>query len=85
MSCEGKQGLCICSAGKAYLFAGQYDKAKIALKKVIDLWASMTFVPGEKYADNFHIEGDANEEKVFEVNFEYNAGKNRLGWYDSAF
>ena len=28
--------------------------------------------------DNFHIEGDGNEEKVFEINFEYNAGKD--GW-----
>lgn len=27
--------------------------------------------------DNFHIEGDGNEEKVFEINFEYNAGKGR--------
>ena len=65
-------------AGKAYLFAGQYDKAKIALKKVIDS-DKYDLVPGEKYADNFHIEGDANEEKVFEVNFEYNAGKTNWG------
>ena len=61
-------------AGKAYLFAKQYDKAKIALKKVIDS-EKYDLVPGEKYADNFHIEGDANEEKVFEINFEYNTGK----------
>ena len=61
-------------AGKAYLFAKQYDKAKTALKKVIDS-KKYDLVPGEKYADNFHIEGDANEEKVFEINFEYNTGK----------
>ncbi len=61
-------------AGKAYLFAKQYDKAKIALKKVIDS-ERYDLVPGERYADNFHIEGDANEEKVFEINFEYNTGK----------
>ncbi len=61
-------------AGKAYLFAGQYDKAKVALKKVIDS-GKYALVPGEQYADNFHIEGDANAEKVFEVNFEYNEGK----------
>ena len=65
-------------AGKAYLFAKQYDKAKIALKKVIDS-KKYDLVPGEKYADNFHIEGDANEEKVFEVNFEYNKGKTDWG------
>lgn len=68
------KGFAYALAGKAYLFAEQYDKAKIALKKVIDS-GRYDLVPGEKYADNFHIEGDANEEKVFEVNFEYNAGK----------
>lgn len=68
------KGFAYALAGKAYLFAGQYDKAKTALKEVIDS-GKYDLVPGEKYADNFHIEGDANEEKVFEVNFEYNAGK----------
>ena len=64
-------------AGKAYLFLGKYDQAKTALKKVIDS-GKYALVPGEQYIDNFHIEGDANPEKVFEVNFEYNAGK--TGW-----
>lgn len=64
-------------AGKAYLFAGQYDKAKTALKKVIDS-GKYALVPGAEYADNFHIEGDCNAEKVFEINFEYNSGKS--GW-----
>ena len=72
------KGFAYALAGKAYLFAGQYDKAKTALKKVIDS-GKYDLVPGEKYADNFHIEGDANEEKVFEVNFEYNAGKTDWG------
>ncbi len=65
-------------AGKAYLFIGQYDKAKTALKKVIDS-GKYALVPGEEYADNFHIEGDANAEKVFEVNFEYNSGRSEWG------
>jgi tetratricopeptide (TPR) repeat protein len=60
--------------GKTYLFLGQYDKAKTALKKVIDS-GKYALVPGDRYMDNFHIEGDGNEEKVFEINFEYNAGK----------
>lgn len=64
-------------AGKAYLFAGKYDQAKTALKKVIDS-GKYALVPGDRYMDNFHIEGDGNEEKVFEINFEYNAGKS--GW-----
>lgn len=72
------KGFAYALAGKTYLFAGQYDKAKTALKKVIDS-GKYDLVPGEKYADNFHIEGDANEEKVFEVNFEYNAGKTDWG------
>ena len=64
-------------AGKAYLFAGKYDQAKANLKKVIDS-GKYALVPGDRYMDNFHIEGDGNEEKVFEINFEYNAGKD--GW-----
>ena len=76
-------------AGKAYLFAGEYDKAKTALKKVIDS-GKYALVPGDRYIDNFHIEGDGNEEKVFEINFEYNAGKGawagmiqRSSWMES--
>ena len=76
-------------AGKAYLFAGEYDKAKTALKKVIDS-GNYALVPGDRYMDNFHIEGDGNEEKVFEINFEYNAGKGswdgmiqRSSWMES--
>ena len=76
-------------AGKAYLFAGEYDKAKTALKKVIDSH-KYALVPGDRYMDNFHIEGDGNEEKVFEINFEYNAGKGawagmiqRSSWMES--
>lgn len=59
-------------AGKAYLFAGKYAEAKTALKAVIDS-KKYALVPGEKYWQNFHIEGDCNEEKIFEANLEYNA------------
>ncbi len=65
-------------AGKAYLFAGKYEQAKTNLKKVIDS-GKYDLVPGERYMDNFHIEGDANEEKVFEINFEYNVNKSAWG------
>ena len=65
-------------AGKAYLFGEKYEQAKAALKKVIDS-NKYALVPGEKYMDNFHIEGDGDEEKVFEINFEYNAGKSAWG------
>ena len=76
-------------AGKAYLFAKDYAKAKTALKKVIDS-DKYDLVPGERYMDNFHIEGDCNEEKVFEINFERATGKGtwdgmiqRSSWMES--
>ena len=58
-------------AGKAYMFAGKYDDAKAALKKVIDS-GKYDLVPGDQYLDLFHVEGDGCKEKVFEVNFRYN-------------
>ena len=64
--------------GKALLFAKDYAGAKAALKKVIDS-GKYALVPGEKYWQNFHIEGDANEEKVFESNIEYNSGVGAWG------
>ena len=54
-------------AGKAYLFAGNYAAAKVALKKVIDS-GNYELVPAERWDDNFHVRGDGNEEKVFEAN-----------------
>ena len=59
--------------GKTLLFLGDYSAAKTALKKVIDS-GKYALVPGNRYWENFHIEGDANEEKVFESNIEFNSG-----------
>lgn len=64
-------------AGKAYLFAGDKSSAKNALHEVIKS-GKYSLVPGERYWENFHVEGDCNEEKIFEGNMEYNAGKG--GW-----
>ena len=58
--------------GKALLFAKDYAGAKTALKKVIDS-GKYALVPGDRYWENFHIEGDCNEEKIFEANIEYNS------------
>jgi len=66
------QGFAYAMAGKAYLFAGNYAAAKTALKKVIDS-GNYDLVPGDQFANLFHVEGDANEEKVFECNLEYNS------------
>ena len=59
--------------GKALLFVKDYAGAKTALKKVIDS-GKYALVPGNRYWENFHVEGDGNEEKVFESNIEYNSG-----------
>ena len=59
-------------AGKAYLFAGNYADAKTALGRVISS-EKYALVPGNKYWENFHIEGDGNEEKIFEPNLEYSS------------
>ena len=64
--------------GKALLFVKDYAGAKTALKKVIDS-GKYALVPGNRYWENFHIEGDANEEKVFETNIEFNSGVSAWG------
>jgi hypothetical protein len=64
--------------GKALLFVKDYAGAKAALKKVIDS-GKYQLVPGEKYWQNFHVEGDCNEEKVFELNIEYNSALGAWG------
>jgi len=58
--------------GKALLNAGDYAGAKTALKKVISS-GKYALVPGERFAELFHIEGDGCEEKVFELNLIDNA------------
>lgn len=58
--------------GKALLYAGDYAGAKTALKKVIDS-GKYDLVPGERFAELFHIAGDGCEEKVFELNLINNA------------
>lgn len=67
-------------AGKAYLFAGNYAKAKDAFKKVIDS-GNYELVPTERWAENFHASGDGNEEKIFETNLVNNG----LDWGQITF
>ena len=64
------KGFAYSVAGKAYLFAGDYAESKTALDAVITS-GKYALVPGNKYWENFHIEGDGNEEKIFEPNLEY--------------
>lgn len=67
------KGFAMAVAGKARLFAGDATTAKTLLGEVINS-GKYALVPGERYWENFHIEGDGNEEKVFEANLEYNTG-----------
>ena len=65
-------------AGKAYLFAGNYQKAKDLLGTVINS-GKYALVPGDRFWENFHVEGDGNEEKIFEPNIEYTPGSSAFG------
>ena len=79
------KGFAYAMAGKAYMFAGDYNKAKDCLKKVIDS-GKYELVSGDDYANLFHIEGDGCPEKVFEVNVRYNGSAGEwssgggMGW-----
>lgn len=64
-------------AGKCYLFLKDYANAKTALKKVID---SGKYALAANFEDLFHQEGDLNEEKIFEANFDMN--DNAPVWWD---
>lgn len=83
------KGFAYAVAGKAYVFAGKYGEAKAALKKVIDS-KKYELVSGDKYWQNFHVEGDCNEEKIFEANLETSSSiptywdiVNRSTWMES--
>lgn len=75
------KGFAYAVAGKAYLLAGQYAQAKSALSEVISS-KKYALVPGRRYWENFHVEGDGNEEKIFEPNLEYDIA---IGRWDGTF
>lgn len=75
MAARVSKGFANALAGKAYLFAGNYTAAKTALKKVID---SKKYALAQNWEDLFHLEGDLNEEKIFEANIAHDDGKK--GW-----
>lgn len=52
--------------GKSLIFAKEYEKAMKPLAEVIEK-GGYSLVPGERMKELFHIEGDGNEEKVFEA------------------
>ena len=58
-------------AGKAALFAGDNAKAASLLKPLVES-SNYALVPGERFRDLFHVEGDGCEEKIFEFNYTTN-------------
>ena len=59
--------------GKSALFGGDNAKAASMLKPLVES-SNYALVPGERFRDLFHIEGDGCEEKIFEFNFTANTG-----------
>lgn len=57
--------------GKAALFAGDYAKCASIIKPLVES-GNYALVPGERFRDLFHVEGDGCEEKIFEFNFSTN-------------
>lgn len=58
-------------AGKSALFAGDNAKAASLLKPLVES-NNYALVPGDRFRDLFHVEGDGCEEKIFEINFTVN-------------
>ena len=54
-------------AAKAYMYRGEYDKAKPLLQAVIDSPSGFKLV--DRYLDNFQEENENNSESIFEVQF----------------
>ena len=75
------QGAALAFLGKALVLNGQYNEAKAPLKRVIDS-GNYDLVPGPQMRDIFHKAGDANMEKIFELNYSDNEtyGRNSR-WY----
>jgi tetratricopeptide (TPR) repeat protein len=57
--------------GKSALFGGDNAKAAALLKPLVES-SNYALVPGNRFRDLFHIEGDGCEEKIFEFNYSTN-------------
>ncbi len=55
-------------AAKAALFAGDYQRCANDIKPLVES-PNYALVPGERFRDLFHVEGDGCEEKIFEFNY----------------
>ena len=61
------QGAALSFLGKALVLHGNYGEAKTPLKRVIDS-GNYELVPGNRIGELFHMAGDGDEEKIFELN-----------------
>jgi hypothetical protein len=66
------KGLANTIKGKALVWKGDYSAAQDALAAVINS-GNYALVPSEELFDNFHIKGDGNPEKVFELNLVFDS------------
>lgn len=57
--------------GKSALFAGDNAKVVSIMKPLVES-SNYDLVPGERFRDLFHVEGDGCEEKIFEFNYTTN-------------
>lgn len=62
------QGFARFVAGKSALFAGDNAKVVSVMKPLVES-SNYALVPGERFRDLFHVEGDGCEEKIFEFNY----------------
>ena len=58
-------------AAKSALFAGDYQRCANDIKPLVES-DKYALVPGERFRDLFHTEGDGCEEKIFEFNYTTN-------------
>ena len=58
-------------AGKSYMFAGEFDKSKSALKPLVES-SNYALVPSDRIGDTFKARGDGNEEQIMATNIAIN-------------
>jgi hypothetical protein len=58
-------------AGKSYMFAGEFDKSKSALKPLVES-TNYALVPSDRIGETFRAAGDGNEEQIMATNISVN-------------
>lgn len=58
-------------AGKSYMFAGEFEKSKSALKPLVES-PNYALVPSDRIGETFKAKGDGNEEQIMATNIAVN-------------